>query len=763
MSRPPVEDLDAASGRPAQSSASRRGIVLGLISALAVLLLATGASSYQQSLIGDTAGESIDLRADAVESATAAEVARYLSLVEVVADGLGSYDEITETKFRTMTSGFDAMGLDGATSVVFIAPPVATEDVASAQRRWRKTFAPDLVLEPNDTRGEHVFALVSANLDGGDDRRGGLDLSAAAAPYGALMEALRSGSPVVSDAYQLIIDQLVPEQDRQTSFVLVAPVNKDGSFLGWVLMGLRGQDFLGHVLGVAAEGRVDAVLEASDAAGTETEVAAVSHDFDGTILERARKLPVAQQLWTLRLQADLASLAGPSRFMPRNTMIAGFIAALLVGVLVWLLVAGRERSAQKVRAATADLAAAELVSRRQASMLDAMVETIDEVGVSIVDAEGRFLLQSRAAREILGIDEGEPGGPSAFPSRPDLWQENFGFFHLDGSRVATAEMPLVLALQGESTDMVPMFVRNGNRPEGTQIEVSGRPLPLENGQRGALAVFRDVTKERLQQAELAGFAGVVAHDLRHPLTVIGGYIGMLTDHCLPDLQGDPALLAETATYLAKATAGTARMADLISDLLDYTTARDAEMSWESVDLNTIAQEIAAAHLDAGGDPARTVPHIHLGDLPVIEADADRVRQLFANLIGNAVKYVTPGSVPLLDVSASEHRGRVRLRFADRGIGIAAEKSGDVFRPFVRAHTGTPEGLAYTGTGLGLAICHQVVQRHGGSIKVTSNPGGGSIFSVDLPLAQTSDDRARDGDGSESTPLDAVPQSAGLAC
>ena len=749
-----------SSGRRAAASAGRRGIAWGLIGALAVLLLAVGASSYQQNLINSSAEESLQVRADAVESAAAAEVSRYLSVVTVVADGLGSYDRITETKFRSLTSGIDDMGLDGATSVVFAAPPVPTSEVADAQREWRRSYAPDLVLEPNDTRSEHVFVLVSTSLDGAGDRAGGIDLSVAAAPYAALMEARRSGSAAVSDAYQLIIDQEVPEQDRQTSFVLVVPVIKGGDFLGWVLMGLRGQDFLGHVLDVAAEGRVGAVLQAGDAAGVDTQVAAVPRDLDGTTLEEARTLRVAQQAWTLSLEADMVSLVGPSRFMPRNTRIAGVVAALLAGVLVWLLVSGRERSAQRVRTATADLAAAELVARRQASMLDAMVETIDEVGVSVVDADGKFLLQSRAAREILGIDDSEPEAPSAYPSRPDLWQENFGLFHLDGSRVDTADMPLVQALRGESTDAVPMFLRNSNRPEGTQIEVSGRPLLLGDGQQGALAVFRDVTQDRLHEAELAGFAGVVAHDLRHPLTVIGGYIGMVTDHCLPDLHGDPALLAETATYLAKASEGASRMDEMISDLLDYTTARDAELTWQPVDLAALARDAASTYLDAVGDQTRPRPHIHLGDLPVIEGDADRLRQLFANLIGNAVKYVVPGRAPLLDVSASEHRGRVRLRFADRGIGIAPDKSGDVFRPFVRAHTGTPEGGAYRGTGLGLAICQQVVQRHGGDITVSPNPGGGSIFSVDLPLTHAPEVEAR-AQSSVTGLFDDVSQPAGL--
>lgn len=748
------DDPDAGSHAPRRSSAGRRSAVWGLLSVLVVLLLGVAASAHQERLIDSNAEAALNLRSDAIQNAAEAEVSRYLGLVEVIADGVGSYDGISESKFRRLTSGVNEMGLDGATSVVLIAPPVATAGVASAQREWRQRFAPDLVLQPNDTRGEHVFSLTSVSLDGSPDRPGGIDVSVSPAPYAALMESRRSGAAVVSDAYQLIIDQDIPEQDRQTSFVLIAPVVNDGSFAGWVLMGLRGQSFLGHVLDVAAAGSVDTALYATDATNRDTQVAAVRYDLDGATKGLSRILPIAQQTWTLEIDADLASLIGPSRLMPRNTRIASGVAALLVGTLVWVLVTGRTRSAHKVRAATADLAAAEAISRRQASMLDAMVDTIDEVGVTIVDAEGRFLLQSRAARDILGIVSDEPGGPSAFPTGPEHWQENFGLFHLDGSRMAEADNPLARALNGESTDTVPVLVRNGNLPDGAQIEVSGRPLALGDGQWGALAVFRDVTQERLAQAELAGFAGVVAHDLRHPLTVIGGYIGMLTDHCLPDLQGDPRLLADTATYLAKATAGTARMGELISDLLDYTTARDAEMVWQRVDLNALAQEVAATHLGHGLDGAQ--PHLHVGDLPVIEGDPDRLRQLFANLIGNAVKYVAPGTAPLVDVSASEHGGRLRLRFADRGIGIAPDRSADVFRPFVRAHTGTPEGLAYTGTGLGLAICHQVVQRHGGDIRANPNPGGGSVFTVDLPWSQAGVGRVGPEDDLAGTQADREP-------
>ncbi len=725
----------AESDDRARLSASKRGAIWGLASALGVVALAFGAGAYQQGVIEDTAREALDLRGDAVESAASAEVSRYLGIASVVADGLATYDRITDANFRRITANIDTMGLDGATSIVYIAPPVATANVAAAQKRWRRTFSPDLALTSDEGSGDHVFVLASTSLDGAGLRPGGVDLSSAPAPFAALMEARRSGEAAVSPAYQLLIDQQLPADQRQTSFSLVVPIDSNGTFQGWVLMGLRGQDFLGHVLDIAGEGSVGTVLEADDVSGAGTRVASVPKSQDGAVLRQGRLLQVAQQQWRIELESDLRSLVGTSRLMPRNARVVGSVLAALVGVLVWVVVTGRARSDQKVLVATADLAAAELVSRRQASMLDAMVETIEEVGVSVVDADGRFLLQSRAARTMLGIDETH--GPVADPHGSGTWQENFGLFHLDGAVMAEDDLPLVQALRGEVSRAVPMIVRNSARPDGTRIEVGARPLPLGDGTVGALAVFRDVTQERLQQAELAGFAGVVAHDLRHPLTVISGYLSMISDHCLPELQGTPELLAETATYLAKAGSGAARMAELISDLLDYTTARDADLTYTAVDLRALALEVAATHCESGVRPGHPTPFLHFGDLPTVEGDPDRLRQLFANLIGNAVKYVAPGATPLLDVSASQHGNQVRLRFADRGIGIADDKLSDVFRPFVRAHTGTADGFTYAGTGLGLAICHQVVLRHGGDISVSPNPGGGSIFSVDLPLVRPS--------------------------
>nr|WP_239320528.1 ATP-binding protein [Planomonospora parontospora] len=106
-----------------------------------------------------------------------------------------------------------------------------------------------------------------------------------------------------------------------------------------------------------------------------------------------------------------------------------------------------------------------------------------------------------------------------------------------------------------------------------------------------------------------------------------------------------------------------------------------------------------------------------------------IRQLLTNLIGNAIKYTPPGHAAHVDITGTRTGdGRVCVEIADRGIGIPPGEHQAIFAGFHRAATG------YTGTGLGLAICQRIVERHGGTITATDNPGGGARFTFTLPTA-----------------------------
>jgi signal transduction histidine kinase len=177
---------------------------------------------------------------------------------------------------------------------------------------------------------------------------------------------------------------------------------------------------------------------------------------------------------------------------------------------------------------------------------------------------------------------------------------------------------------------------------------------------------------------------------------------------------------------------------LIDNLLAYTTASDSALKPELVDLQQIVTDVIAeqtanllADDHADGAAAALPPAISAWPLPTVYADPAMMRQLFDNLIGNALRFAVPNEPARIDIMARpEVDHRIGVEVSDRGVGIPAGQHDKVFTQFHRPHT---RG-AHTGTGLGLAICARIVERHGGTITVTDNPGGGCRFRFTLPGA-----------------------------
>ena len=143
-------------------------------------------------------------------------------------------------------------------------------------------------------------------------------------------------------------------------------------------------------------------------------------------------------------------------------------------------------------------------------------------GVGVVDETGAFLLHNPAAKALLGIGEDIDD--------PKAWQQHYGLYRPDGrTPFPLDELPLMRALAGDPSDGVEMIIRNPRRPDGILISVDGRPLDPSAGQRGAVAVFHDITELRRYENDLAVFAGVVAHDLKAPLAVVRGHCESAVD------------------------------------------------------------------------------------------------------------------------------------------------------------------------------------------------------------------------------------------
>ncbi|GAA3168003.1 hypothetical protein GCM10010466_68090 [Planomonospora alba] len=444
----------------------------------------------------------------------------------------------------------------------------------------------------------------------------------------------------------------------------------------------------------------------------------------------------AALLFTLYGHGPFATIGSPAA---RVLVAQSFVA--MVAVVGLVLALNRDDHHRLLRR----LASAEEAASAQAGLLATIVDAMHD-GVVVVDARGRFLMRNRAAGDLLDamgapaagpaevspVAAGEPGGRAGNGGQEERVDvERFGLFHPDGRLMTDEELPYRRVLAGHEVTDTDMLVRNPLFPEGRVFSVSAARLPgVADDAPAVVVVFHDVTAERRDRDELAAFAGVVAHDLRNPLTAVEGWVDVLAEEIEDAPGGAPAGAEES---LSRIRASAARMRNLINDLLVHTVTRDVALAPEPVDLAEAVREIVDTRGDdvAARRAGRPEPRFHVDAPHRVRADPALLRQLLDNLIGNAVKYVAPGTAPDITVtSAPAQEGWVRVEVADRGIGIPAGQHEAVFENFHRAH----RGGGYTGSGLGLAICRRIVERHGGVIGVADDPGGGTRFHFTLPAA-----------------------------
>jgi signal transduction histidine kinase len=372
-------------------------------------------------------------------------------------------------------------------------------------------------------------------------------------------------------------------------------------------------------------------------------------------------------------------------------------------------------------AANRELAEARQAAADRAELLDAVLESMKE-GIFVVEEGGGILVRNRAGRELVGLGEDQP-----YQVQP---ASAYGLFHSSGLPVTDEELPVVRALAGEVVAPRDLHVRTPAVPLGRVIEISAHPLvnhdPLAPSR--AMVNIRDVTLDRQHRDTLASFAGVVAHDLFNPLTVVDGWTEALAD----EFESGPVSPMVGHAMVTRIHDAAAHMRAFIADLMSYTIAGDASIRPEPVDLTATVRSLAGLRTAAAAAPL-----IIVADDLEVWADASLVRQLLDNLLGNAIKYVAPGTRPIVEVTGHADGDWLEVHVTDNGIGIPEEQREAVFENFHRVH-----GSTFVGTGLGLAICRRIVDRHGGTIHAApAMHGTGTDFVFRLPLLATPDHRA----------------------
>jgi PAS domain S-box-containing protein len=226
-------------------------------------------------------------------------------------------------------------------------------------------------------------------------------------------------------------------------------------------------------------------------------------------------------------------------------------------------------------------------------------------------------------------------------------------------------------------------------------------------------------------SELEQFATIASHDLQTPLRKVLMFTESLK-------QSDGAHLSDTGLdYIDRIQKASHRMQDLITDLLALSRITRKGKPFQSVDLNEV---IATVWEELECDLKQKQATLEAEPLPVITADSMQIRQLFQNLIENALKFQRADIPPHIRIYlAWQTQRQICIGVQDNGIGFKQEYADKIFKVFERLHS----AASYPGTGMGLAICRKIIERHGGTIQATGQEGEGATFLITLPVVQAS--------------------------
>lgn len=409
------------------------------------------------------------------------------------------------------------------------------------------------------------------------------------------------------------------------------------------------------------------------------------------------------------LQARSAKAQLLARTTIAIVIFGSLLAIILVGIASFL-----------VRRDFAKRQQAENALRRSEESLAVTLHSIGDA-VLATDVNGKITRMNRIAEQLTGWAQTEALG------RPV--GEVFRIINEDTRQPATIPVDEVLAtgqIHGLANHTV-LIARNG-----TEISIADSAAPIRGtdaGITGVVLVFRDVSKERaaeialqrqnvqLEEAnkELESFSYSVSHDLRAPLRHIHGFVEML----MPEAQGK--LSEKGQRYLKIIADASEEMGVLIDDLLSFSRMARTEMNETTVNLDMMVQD--SVHKLASATKDRAI-NWKIAPLPAAVGDPSMLRQVFANLLGNAVKYTRRCDLAEIEIGCAGKEGDRLIFFVrDNGVGFDQQYAYKLFGAFQRLHRADE----FEGTGIGLAIVRRIITRHDGRTWAEGKANQGATF------------------------------------
>ena len=241
---------------------------------------------------------------------------------------------------------------------------------------------------------------------------------------------------------------------------------------------------------------------------------------------------------------------------------------------------------------------------------------------------------------------------------------------------------------------------------------SGSP---RQGLEGEIALYRHALEKARE--EFKAFAYAVSHDLRAPLRAIEGFSKILLEDFSKDLSAEP------QRFLNHIISNSQQLSSQLDDLLKFYRASKHDPTKINVSSNDICKEVLS---ELNGQLSGI--SVLQGDLPPVLADPVQLREIFLQLLSNAVKYCAKSAKPKIEIGAKKEPGAMTFFVRDNGVGFDARKAEKLFQVFQKMHNPAD----FPGNGIGLAIAKRLVEAHGGCISAEAEPGEGAVFCFSLP-------------------------------
>jgi signal transduction histidine kinase len=380
----------------------------------------------------------------------------------------------------------------------------------------------------------------------------------------------------------------------------------------------------------------------------------------------------------------------------------------------------------------------------QTLMLQSVLDSISE-GLVAADETGKFLLWNPAATRIVGM------GAENVP--PGEWNRHYGVFLPDAVTPFPPEQnPLLRAIRGEVC-VAEMYLHNQELDSGVWIETSASPLKNRDGAvRGGVIAIRDITQRRMDEQkihqlneeleerveqrtaelaaanhELEAFTYSVSHDLRAPLRHIGGFSRILMEDFAATME------PEARQHLQRIEDGTRRMGLLVDELLNLARVGRHALELQATALKPIVEEVVCLLQPEINGRAVTWK---IADLSPAECDPILIKQVFQNLLANALKFTRTRERAVIEIGQRQENGETIIAVSDNGVGFSMKYKDKLFGVFQRLHRAED----FEGTGIGLATVQRIVRKHGGRVWAEAELDKGATFYFSLGSAEKTETR-----------------------